>query len=155
MSVSFSLCLWLVRERRQDVCNGFLKKCSRDLPTSPLPKIVCTLKVDENPASNSLSSPRRPAATPPSKVAELSVVVDSAFLFDVPGYLTPFLEYLQKNPSAAYGDHCSEVRTWSTHSTLLIVCVRISFVSRVLALKYCMAHLLCCVAVMCSTPFRV
>ncbi|CAM9593982.1 unnamed protein product, partial [Scytosiphon promiscuus] len=42
------------------------------------------------------------------QVAELSVIIDSAFLFDFPGYLTPFLEYLQGDTSAAYSSHCSE-----------------------------------------------
>ncbi|CAM9612922.1 unnamed protein product, partial [Pylaiella littoralis] len=41
-------------------------------------------------------------------VAELSVIVDSAFLFDVHGYMVPFLGYLQSDPSAAYSSHCSE-----------------------------------------------
>ncbi|CAM9309659.1 unnamed protein product, partial [Ectocarpus sp. 12 AP-2014] len=42
------------------------------------------------------------------QVVELSVIIDSAFLFDVHGYMMPFLEYLQANPSAAYASHCAE-----------------------------------------------
>ncbi|CBJ30870.1 conserved unknown protein [Ectocarpus siliculosus] len=42
------------------------------------------------------------------QVVELSVIIDSAFLFDIHGYMMPFLEYLQANPSAAYSSHCAE-----------------------------------------------
>lgn len=52
-----------------------------------------------------------PPFPPPSlKVSELSVIIDSAFLYDAPGYMAPFLDYLQEDPSAAYSSHCSEVR---------------------------------------------
>ncbi|CAM9464572.1 unnamed protein product [Ectocarpus fasciculatus] len=42
------------------------------------------------------------------QVVELSVIIDSAFLFDIHGYMMPFLQYLQENPSAAYSSHCAE-----------------------------------------------
>eukprot|EP00752_Nemacystus_decipiens_P017729 g15897.t1 len=42
------------------------------------------------------------------QVAELSVIIDSAFRFDVTGFAAPFLEYLQRYPSAAYSSYCSE-----------------------------------------------
>lgn len=48
---------------------------------------------------------------PFQKVSELSVIIDSAFLFDVPGFAAPFLEYLQQDSSAAYGSYCAEVGT--------------------------------------------
>lgn len=58
----------------------------------------------------SYDSPRASFSVPPAKVAELSVIIDSAFAFDLPGFASPFLEYLQQEPSAAYSAYCSEVR---------------------------------------------
>lgn len=45
------------------------------------------------------------------KVAELSLVLDSAFFVDVHGSLNLALEYMQQDPSAAYSAYCSEVKT--------------------------------------------
>eukprot|EP00903_Cladosiphon_okamuranus_P010126 g9589.t1 len=42
------------------------------------------------------------------QVTELSVVLDSAFFFDVDGTLTVGLDYLREHPAAAYGNQCSE-----------------------------------------------
>lgn len=46
---------------------------------------------------------------PPVEVSELSVVLDSSFLFDVEGTLVDSLEYVTNNPGAAYSTQCSEV----------------------------------------------
>eukprot|EP00752_Nemacystus_decipiens_P013076 g11565.t1 len=43
-----------------------------------------------------------------AQVTELSLVLDSSFLFDVNGTLAVGLDYLRENPSAAYSSHCSE-----------------------------------------------
>ena len=51
-----------------------------------------------------------PTGVPVKKVAELSLVLDSAFFFDVHGTLSLALEYMQQHPSAAYDStYCSEV----------------------------------------------
>lgn len=43
------------------------------------------------------------------QVTELNVILDSSFVFDVQGYLTPILDYTQQDPSLAYSPTCSEV----------------------------------------------
>ena len=54
------------------------------------------------------------------------MIIDSAFLFDVPGFAAPFLEYLQQeDPSAAYSSYCSEVLIVLTCSACA-VCVAVA-----------------------------
>lgn len=45
----------------------------------------------------------------PHNVNELSVILDSAFFFDIEGYLVPLLEYIQEDPSDAYSPQCAVV----------------------------------------------